>query len=70
MVARQCLTDPAEFQRTARLWTESFAQERRADAAKLGRLTDMGFDRGAAEAALLAAGGDENAALEALLGGG
>ncbi|KFM25308.1 Ubiquitin-conjugating enzyme E2 27 [Auxenochlorella protothecoides] len=70
VVARQCLTDPAEFQRTARLWTESFAQERRADAAKLGRLTDMGFDRGAAEAALLAAGGDENAALEALLGGG
>lgn len=33
------------------------------------KIEEMGFDRAAALAALQAAGGDENAALEALLGG-
>lgn len=66
VVARQFLDDRAEFERTARAWT---AQHARARDAALGRLLEMGFERGAAEGALARAGGDEAAATELLLGG-
>ncbi|KIY94407.1 hypothetical protein MNEG_13554, partial [Monoraphidium neglectum] len=51
-------------------WTEAFANPDAGDhQARLARITEMGFGRDDAEKALAAAGGDENAALEALLGG-
>jgi hypothetical protein len=54
----------------ARYWTEAFARDSGDHAAKVARVTEMGFGRADAERALAAAGGDENAALEALLGAG
>ena len=52
-------------------WTEAFASpdDGGGEAAKAQRIADMGFSLDAAKDALRAAGGDENAALEALLGG-
>jgi ubiquitin-conjugating enzyme (huntingtin interacting protein 2) len=71
VVAKQFLTDQPEFQRTARHWTEAFAHAGQVATrdAKVGRIVEMGFEEGAARAALQAAGGDENAAMELLLGG-
>lgn len=66
-VARQYKTDRELYRRTARFWTESFARPPESDEAKVGRLAGMGFDAAAARRALQASGGDENAALEALL---
>jgi hypothetical protein len=56
--------------RGCRYWTEAFANPK-ADAVdeKVERIVEMGFDRAAAVQALQRAGGDENAALEQLLGG-
>ena len=45
------------------------ARQRKADEGKVSRLVEMGFDKVAAEQALLACSGDETAALERLLGG-
>lgn len=66
-MARQVLSEPEEFQRTARYWTENFALRRRALDDKVQQLVDMGFPADSARAALQRAGGDENAAMEALL---
>lgn len=70
VVARQFLSSPAEFQQQARYWTETFAHEAQMhEDAKVQKLADMGFDKQAAAAALQRAAGDENVALELLLGG-
>ena len=71
VVAKQYLSDRAEFQRTAKYWTEAFAhsgQPKTGDE-KLQRIVEMGFAASAAQAALQKTGGDENAAMELLLGG-
>ncbi len=69
VVAKQYLSDPVTFRNTARYWTEAFANPNSGDEeAKVGKIVDMGFPRDAAIRALKASGGDENAALEALLG--
>ncbi|WIA38418.1 hypothetical protein OEZ86_001744 [Tetradesmus obliquus] len=68
VVANQYRSEKATFDRTARYWTEAFARPDGDDEAKIQKIVDMGFDKAAAVAALKAAGGDENAALEALLG--
>lgn len=65
-VARQYKADPAQFARTARHWTETYAMSVGEDQ-KVGRLTAMGFDAGAVRAALAAVSGDETLALEHLL---
>ncbi|XP_078434048.1 ubiquitin-conjugating enzyme 27 [Wolffia australiana] len=67
VVAQQYLRDYSTFVATARYWTEAFAKN--ADAGveeKVRKLTEMGFPENAARAALEAAGGDENMALEKL----
>lgn len=70
VVARQYLSEFTTFEKTAKYWTEAFANPDAGDhQAKLRRITEMGFCREDAEKALAGAGGDENAALEALLGG-
>ena len=52
-----------------RYWTEAFANPNSAaPEEKIQMIVEMGFERGAAIKALQEAGGDENAALEKLLG--
>lgn len=95
VVARQYLSDRATFEKTARYWTQTFAQPPAPAAAagasggegkgaqageggggvvseherKVRAIVDMGFPRERAAEALAQAGGDEHAALEALLDG-
>lgn len=60
-----------QFASTARFWTETYAMESAAVKQvhpALQRLLDMGFDEGRCRAALLEVKGDENAAIEKLLG--
>ncbi|GBF88649.1 ubiquitin-conjugating enzyme E2 [Raphidocelis subcapitata] len=64
VVAKQYLSDFETY------WTEAFARDSGDHEARLKRICEMGFARDEADKALAAAGGDENAALEALLGGG
>ncbi|GIM02510.1 hypothetical protein Vretimale_7392, partial [Volvox reticuliferus] len=70
VVAKQYLDDFETYKKTARYWTEAFANPK-ADAPdeKVERIVEMGFDRAKAIQALQRSGGDENAALEQLLGG-
>jgi ubiquitin-conjugating enzyme (huntingtin interacting protein 2) len=69
VVANQYRTDFETYKKTARYWTEAFANPNsEGDEEKIGKIVEMGFDRASAVNALRAAGGDENAALEALLG--
>eukprot|EP00899_Mesostigma_viride_P022667 jgi/Mesvir1/3585/Mv12047-RA.1 len=69
VVARQFINDHATFVKTARHWTESFASRSKLDlSSKVKALTDMGFDESRAMAALVKFKGDENQALESLLG--
>ncbi|KAI9363409.1 ubiquitin-conjugating enzyme/RWD-like protein [Zopfochytrium polystomum] len=71
-VARHYLSDKAGFDATARQWTQTYAQPS-ADggagpyAEALQRLTDMGFERAKALAALKKFSGDEQRAVEAML---
>jgi ubiquitin-conjugating enzyme (huntingtin interacting protein 2) len=52
-----------------RYWTEAFANPNSAaPEEKITMIVEMGFERAAAIKALQEAGGDENAALEKLLG--
>jgi len=70
VVARQYLSDRTTFEGTAKYWTEAFANPKSGDEeSKVQKIVDMGFPREAALRALKEAKGDENAALEALLGG-
>jgi ubiquitin-conjugating enzyme (huntingtin interacting protein 2) len=99
VVARQFLSDRETFEKTARYWTQTFAQPPAVAVAedgaggaggagegagggaggapapiseherKVRAIVDMGFPRERAAEALAQAGGDEHAALEALLDG-
>lgn len=70
VVARQYLSDQKEFEATARKWTEMHAHGNQLVSArsKVQRLVEMGFDAAKAQMALARAGGDENGAMELLLG--
>jgi ubiquitin-conjugating enzyme (huntingtin interacting protein 2) len=67
VVAKEYITDIAKFRRTAKHWTDSYANPK-ASNEKINRLLEMGFSRDAVLVALQLAGGDENVALERLLG--
>mmetsp|Transcript_59033 Transcript_59033/g.120955 ORF Transcript_59033/g.120955 Transcript_59033/m.120955 type:complete len:192 (-) Transcript_59033:126-701(-) len=56
-----------KFNQTAKLWTEQYAMVN--STAALQPLLDMGFTEEQARDAMLACGGDTNAAVEKLLGG-
>ena len=60
-------TDRAEFDRTAKFWTESFAKPKSKEDA-ISRVCEMGFPREQAEKALEDHKWDESAAVNALLG--
>ena len=70
VVARQYLGDKSEFDQTAKQWTEAFAHSNQVvfQADKIKRIVEMGFPEEAAARALEKTGGDENAAMEMLLG--
>lgn len=67
VVAGEYLNDHKLYSDNARKWTQMYANPN-AKNEKLDRLVEMGFSREAAMVALAAAGGDENVALERLLG--
>ncbi|KAF5843812.1 ubiquitin conjugating enzyme [Dunaliella salina] len=67
VVAKQYLDDRKLFERTARHWTEAFAIPKNEDEVCM-RIMEMGFSKEAAQKALKEANGDENIALEKLLG--
>jgi ubiquitin-conjugating enzyme (huntingtin interacting protein 2) len=74
VVANQYKSNYAEFERTARFWTESYAMEAGAGAggvvdAAVAQLTAMGFSASAAKSALLAANGNVERACNALIMG-
>ncbi|XP_071693856.1 ubiquitin-conjugating enzyme E2 27-like [Rutidosis leptorrhynchoides] len=67
VVAKQYITENAEFLTTARRWTEDFAKASSTGfGAKVQKLVEMGFQEGSVKKALEAAGGDESKALEKL----
>ncbi|KAG2448397.1 hypothetical protein HYH02_006289 [Chlamydomonas schloesseri] len=69
VVAKQYISDHETYKKTAKYWTEAFANPHAtAPEEKIAKIVEMGFDRAAAISALQEAGGDENAALEKLLG--
>lgn len=70
VVAKQYLSEYDTYCKTAKYWTEAFANPHTAaPEEKIKSIVEMGFARADAIAALQATGGDENAALEKLLGG-
>lgn len=69
VVAKQYMSDYETYKKTAKYWTEAFANPNAtAPEDKIRQIVEMGFDRAAAIRALKETGGDENAALEKLLG--
>jgi NACalpha-BTF3-like transcription factor len=65
-VAKMYKSSRAEFDRTAKFWTESFAKPTSKEDA-INRVCEMGFPREQAQKALEEAKWDENAAVAALL---
>lgn len=70
VVARQYMDSLGQFQRQAKQWTELYASKAAASAPdeKVVKLMEMGFDKAAVMKALNDTDGNENAALERLLG--
>lgn len=70
VVARQYMGSLAEYESTARQWTQMYAHAQQVVGleAKVLQIVEMGFDREQALAALRRADGDENGAMEILLG--
>lgn len=70
VVARQFISDKKLFDSTAEQWTKTYAHSNQvvSKAAKVQRIVEMGFDERTASSALQRAGGNEQAALELLLG--
>ncbi|KXZ54667.1 hypothetical protein GPECTOR_4g733 [Gonium pectorale] len=69
VVAKQYINEYETYKKTAKYWTEAFANPNAsAPEEKIAMIVEMGFPRSAAITALRDAGGDENAALEKLLG--
>lgn len=67
VVAKQYKETRDEFAKTAKFWTETYAQPGQADDAKVSQMMEMGFEREKCVAALAQCKGDANAALEHLL---
>jgi ubiquitin-conjugating enzyme (huntingtin interacting protein 2) len=66
-VAKQYLSSRETFDKTAKFWTDTYANEK-SESDKVERLIAMGFSDEAVHEALQAVHGDEAAALEKLLG--
>ncbi|KAI3433927.1 hypothetical protein D9Q98_003729 [Chlorella vulgaris] len=70
VVARQYLGSLPEYRQTAKQWTDTYAHTQQVVGleAKVQQIVEMGFEREQAVVALRAAAGDENQAMEILLG--
>lgn len=68
-VAKMYLEKREMFVKTAKFWTEMYAQPKNEEEV-VGRVCEMGFDRESARAALVKFSWDESAAVNHLLGGG
>ena len=68
VVAEVYTKNRAEFDRTAKAWTEKYATKTQVDPV-VGELTEMGFTESDVLKALTKCGGDKTKALELLLGG-
>lgn len=66
-VAKMYLSDYPTFEKTAKFWTETYAQETSHDDC-ISRICDMGFDKESAQKALEKHNWDESAAVNSLLG--
>lgn len=69
VVAKQYKNDIAQFNSTAKYWTETYANPKGDEATSIKKLGEMGFTEEQCRAALKANDGDENRALDALLSG-
>lgn len=67
-VAKMYKSDRANFDRTAKFWTDTYAKPSNKEDA-ISRVCEMGFDRARAKNALEKHGWDESAAVNELLGG-
>ena len=67
-MAKMYMNDRANFDQTAKFWTETYAHETNQEEA-IARVCDMGFDRKSAKKALEKHEWDESAAVNELLGG-
>jgi len=67
-VAKMYMANREEFDRTAKFWTESYAKPSSKEDA-ISRVCEMGFDRDSARKALEKHSWNEEAAVNALLGG-
>ena len=67
-VAKMYTSDRKKFEKTAKFWTESYAQATSKEDA-ITRVCEMGFDRASAKKALDKHNWDESAAVNELLGG-
>uniref|UniRef100_A0A7S2MF87 E2 ubiquitin-conjugating enzyme n=1 Tax=Haptolina brevifila TaxID=156173 RepID=A0A7S2MF87_9EUKA len=68
VVAKQYKENQPEFQKTAKYWTDTYATGLKNDASKISSLMEMGFDEQQCKDALAKSNGDQNRALEILLG--
>ena len=68
VVAAEYKKDKAQFQRTAKYWTDTYAKAVNQDE-KIKTLVDMGFSAEEARRVLTQVNWDENAAVEKLLSG-
>ena len=66
-VAKMYLENRAEYDKTARFWTDSYAKPKNTEDA-ISRVCEMGFDRDSARRALEKHDWDESAAVNDLLG--
>jgi len=69
VVAKQYKEDRKAWETQAAFWKDTYAKGFSTNESKLENLMNMGFPKEQAEAALTAAGGDENLAVEKLLTG-
>jgi len=68
VVAKQYKEQQEEFQKTAKYWTDTYATGLSNAQAKIDSLMEMGFDEEQCKQALAKVNGDQNRALEILLG--
>ena len=69
VVAKQYKSDIAQFNSTAKYWTETYAAPKGSLDSSVKKLMEMGFTDEQCRKALEKCGGDENQALDALLSG-
>jgi len=69
VVAKQYKSDIAQFNSTAKYWTETYAIPKGDEDTSVKKLQEMGFTDEQCRAALKANDGDENRALDMLLSG-